>query len=241
MCWSGEASAVLAIVGVATTGYAAYKKEPPQFYIPLAFFTLMEILQAFTYSVIDQCGLPSNQIATLLGYLHIAFQPFFINYLCLYFVPKKVSEKIAPFVFAACFAATILMLLKLYPFSWAGACQPGTILCGQNLCSVSGYWHIAWNVPFTNLFGLWPTYLIVALFLPILYGSWRMSLYNIAVGILPAYLLSSNPNEQPAIWCLLSIGLLMLIVKTPLRDILVVHDWWLWPRSWSRDGTGNST
>jgi hypothetical protein len=47
----------------------------------LGYFSSMEVLQAFTYSVIDQCALPSNQIATLLGYLHIAFQPFFINML----------------------------------------------------------------------------------------------------------------------------------------------------------------
>jgi hypothetical protein len=71
MCWSGEASAVLATVGLATTAYVAYKGEDKSLWIPLAFFSLMELLQAFTYSVIDQCSLPSNQVMTLLGYLHI--------------------------------------------------------------------------------------------------------------------------------------------------------------------------
>lgn len=81
MCWSGEASAVLAVVGIGTTAYAAYKKEPAPLWMALGYFSSMELLQAFTYSVIDQCALPSNQIATLLGYLHIVFQPFFINML----------------------------------------------------------------------------------------------------------------------------------------------------------------
>jgi len=60
MCWSGEASAVLAVVGLGTTAYAAYKKEPAPLWIALGYFSLMELLQAFTYSVIDQCSLPSN-------------------------------------------------------------------------------------------------------------------------------------------------------------------------------------
>jgi hypothetical protein len=81
MCWSGEASVALAIAGLGTTAYAAYKKEPAPLWMALGYFSSMEALQAFTYSVIDQCGLPSNQIATMLGYLHIVFQPFFINML----------------------------------------------------------------------------------------------------------------------------------------------------------------
>ncbi len=231
MCWSGEASAVLAVVGIASTAYAAHKKEPPELWIPLAFFTLMEVLQAFTYSVINQCGLPSNEVATLLGYLHIAFQPFFINYMGMYFIPRHIREKIQVYVYTLCFAAAILMIIRVYPFSWAPLCEPGTILCGANLCSVYGTWHIAWNIPLNNIFGNAPIYALVALVLPILYGSWRAGLYNMAVGPVAAYLLTSNPNEQPAIWCLLSIGLLLLVMKTRIRDKLHVQRWFWWPKS----------
>ncbi len=93
VCWSGEASAILAAVGLATTAYAAYKGESPMLYAALAYFSLMEALQAYTYTVIDQCGLASNQIATILGYLHIAFQPFFINLMSMYFIPDKIRKK----------------------------------------------------------------------------------------------------------------------------------------------------
>src|ERR1700682_4620171 len=93
MCWSGQASAVLATVGLGTTAYAAYRKEPAAIWMPLGYFSLMELLQAFTYSVIDQCSLPSNQIATLLGYLHIAFQPFFINAVSMHFIPDQARAR----------------------------------------------------------------------------------------------------------------------------------------------------
>src|SRR5882672_3026731 len=123
MCWSGEASAVLATAGLGTTAYAAYRKEPAAIWMPLGYFSLMELLQAFTYSVIDQCDNPSNQIATLLGYLHIAFQPFFINAVSLHFIDQRAAKKIAPFAYSICFIATIMMLIKLYPFEWAEHCS----------------------------------------------------------------------------------------------------------------------
>ncbi len=236
MCWSGEASAVLAIVGLGTTAYAAYKKEPAPLWIALGYFSLMELLQAYTYTVIDQCSLPANQIATLFGFLHIAFQPFFINALSLHFIPKEKAAKIAPYAYAICFFSVIFMLIQLYPFEWAGQCLEQRPLCGDRLCSISGDWHIAWELP-TNGIGnnLWvnftfgyPTYCFAAFFLPILYGSWRVTFYHWLVGPTLALQLTTNPDEWVAVWCLLSIGILLLVVKTPLRQILYVRSWILW-------------
>ena len=60
MCWSGEASTAVTVVGIGATAYAAYKKEPAALWLVLGYFSLMELLQSFAYSVIDQCSLPSN-------------------------------------------------------------------------------------------------------------------------------------------------------------------------------------
>ena len=65
MCWSGEASGVLAVVGLSTAAYLAIKKgESKELWIPLTYFALMELLQAVTYIYIDLCDNPSNQILT---------------------------------------------------------------------------------------------------------------------------------------------------------------------------------
>lgn len=240
MCWSGEASAVLATIGFAGTAYAAYKKEPAPLWISLGYFSLMEALQAFTYGVIDQCSLPSNQIATLLGYLHIAFQPFFVNAVSLHFINQNVARKIQLGVYIICFAASILSLLMLYPFEWAGHCIPGTPLCSEILCSVHGNWHIAWQIPingineffaqhgFAIFRGGYLIYLLPGFIMPVLYGSWRFTLYHIMAGPLLARLLTDNMNEWPAVWCLLSIALLLIVIKTPVRGILYVRNWPLW-------------
>ena len=43
------------------------------------YFTVMEGLQVWGYTVVDSCGTPQNQAVTLLSYLHIAFQPMVFN------------------------------------------------------------------------------------------------------------------------------------------------------------------
>lgn len=68
----------------------------------------MELLQTCTYTVIDECFNPRNQVATLLGYMHIAFQPFFVNAVVMHFIPKNIGQRIAPGVYALCFAAAVI-------------------------------------------------------------------------------------------------------------------------------------
>jgi len=241
MCWNGPASTALATAGIATTCYAIYRKEPMPLWIALGYFSMMEALQAFTYSVINQCSNPSNQIATLLGYLHITFQPFFINAVSMYFIDQRVAKKIAPFAYAVCFVSAIIMLIQLYPFDWAGVCHVGRPLCGKILCSVRGNWHIAWLVPTNGIFNRlaelnlvpfedgFPTYVIAGFLMPLLYGSWRCTLYHISFMEI-AWRTTTNINEWPAIWCLFSIGLLIIVVKTPVRQMLFVKRWPLWNR-----------
>ena len=48
MCWSGEASTLLATAGLGTTVYAATKGEDKSLWMPLGYFSLMEALQAFS-------------------------------------------------------------------------------------------------------------------------------------------------------------------------------------------------
>lgn len=240
MCWSGEASATVAVIGLGSTAYAAYRKEPAPLWAALGYFSLMEVLQAFTYLVIGECSSPANQVATLLGYIHIAFQPIFGNALFMHFIRPEVRRYIQTPVYILCCMSAIFMLIQLYPFQWANSCTTGTILCSQMLCSVPGDWHIAWEIPYNSIGEIkynipvlragFFTYTLTMFILPILYGSWRIALYHILLGPVPAYLLTNNLNEFAAVWCLVSIGFLLIVVKTPIRRVLYVNTWPLWPR-----------
>jgi hypothetical protein len=239
MCWSGEASAALATVGFGTAAYVAYKGESRDLWIPLTYFSCMEMLQAATYVYIDQCQLPQNKILTLLGYLHIAFQPFFVNMVAMYFIPGPVRTRIRTCVYALCVLGTVAILMKLYPFPGARICLTGYEgFCGRTACSLSGDWHIAWQLPLNGLMSDYPdslvpfrfglhafAYFAVSFFLPLVYGSWRFVGFHLLVGPVLADILTVHPNEHAAVWCLLSIGLCVSVIKTPLRRYLRVQDW----------------
>jgi len=237
MCWSFGASAILAIIGLAVSLYLAFKKRSASLWVPIVYFALMEVIQAATYLVLNDCSSPANQLLTFLGYIHIVFQPFFINMFTMFFIPKKTRDKIYGYVYAVCFICTVLMLIKLYPFDWAGTCIPGVDgMCGTTICSVSGNWHLAWNIPFNGIsmrFLLSP-YMFAMFILPLIYGAWRVVLYGVAFGLIPTYFLTSNINERPTVWCLLSIVLMLAVFIKPFMKWLRAKKWYFWDYPISR-------
>lgn len=228
MCWSLGVSAAMVGVGAVATVATARRGEAAAIPMTFAYFTAMEALQVWGYLVIDQCGTPSNQTVTLLSILHIVFQPFIINAFFMALLARPVSLGMQALVYALCAGSAALMLLQLYPFDWAGACLPGSTLCGAQMCTVSGDWHLAWDVPFNGLItGLplpafiamvgFPSYMLVVFALPVVYGAWRLALFHLLVGPLLAGRLTSNPNEVPAIWCLFSIAIILIVLVPGLR------------------------
>ncbi|TVZ41112.1 hypothetical protein P886_0451 [Alteromonadaceae bacterium 2753L.S.0a.02] len=233
MCWSGEASAVVAVTGLASTAYFYKKGESRPLCYALLYFSLMELLQAYTYSVIDQCFDTRNTVATYLGYIHIAFQPVFINLVSLYFVPQPVRRRLFVPVMLLALLGSLMFLVRILPIEWSRYCYEMTYylaffkelsfklpFCGEQTCSTSGAWHIAWATPAAGNLILSNAYVIVAFALPLLYGAWRMTIYHIITGPLLAALTTSDPNEWAAVWCLYSIGLLLLLIKTPIRTYI---------------------
>ncbi len=239
MCWSGEASAGLALTGFASTAYFYYKGESKVLCGALAYFSLMELLQAYTYTVIDECFNPRNQVATFLGYMHIAFQPFFVNAVAMHFIPESMRRRIAPAVYTLCFAAAVMFMMRIYPFDWVSYCYDKSYkfmlatgidfnmpFCGKQICSTSGDWHIAWAIPANGNLQMANAYIYAAFVLPLMYGSWKLVLYHIITGPLLSFLTTNNMNEWAAVWCLYSIGLLILLIKTPIRHYLHMSTWY---------------
>jgi len=195
----------------------------------MIFFAAMEALQVAGYRVIDQCGTPANEAITFLSILHIVFQPLVINAFAMSLVAGGVRPGMQALVYAGCLLSASVMLLQLYPFSWAGACRPDAILCAEALCTRSGTWHLTWDVPYNGLLtavdsalgigGGMPTYFLAVFVLPVFYGAWRFAALHVLIGPLLAMQLTSDLNEVPAIWCLFSIAI-ALIALTP----------WLWRR-----------
>lgn len=223
MCWSETASVGMVAVGGAATAITFLRGEPKAIWLAMGYFTVMEGLQAIGYGSVDQCGTPENRIITQLSYLHIAFQPLFINAFAMAIAPAPVSSHVQRWVYGLSAVASALLLFRLVPVSAIGACQPGDILCGAAWCLVSGEWHIGWEVPLNDLWralGLpvqFPAYMAAVFVLPLVYGAWRFVVFHALAGPILASTLTANPNEMPAIWCLFSIGLLLIGMSPFIR------------------------
>lgn len=242
MCWSESVSIAMVGVGAVATVVVAARGQPRAIWLTLGYFTAMEALQAAGYAVVDQCGAPSNRAITLLSFLHIVFQPLFLNAFAMELVPGPIKARLRLGVYVFCAASSAVMLVQLYPFEWAGSCRLGESLCGTELCVASGEWHIAWNIPYNGLMlpfedalGIppgFPTYWLVAFLLPLAYGAWRFVVFHALAGPVLASTLTTNPNETPAIWCLFSIGILLIALSPLIRHHFEATTWWAWPKSW---------
>ncbi|MHA6261819.1 DUF5765 domain-containing protein [Arenibacterium sp. CAU 1754] len=227
MCWSAAASVTMVAAGGAVTVVAMTRGEPRAIWITLAYFTLMEGLQSVGYAVVDSCGTPSNRAVTVLSYLHIVFQPLFINAFAMAIAPTALSARMRQVVYGLAALNSAIMLLQLAPVNAFGTCQPGEIMCAPAFCLVSGEWHIGWQVPLNGMFNplsnalgtsiQFPSYILAVFVMPLFYGVWRFVLFHLAVGPVLASFLTSDPFEMPAIWCLFSIGILLITLSPFIR------------------------
>ena len=232
MCWSGEASGVLATVGVTATVMLARKKEPKQLWIPLGYFSAMELCRRSPMSGSTCAATPPTPSYQPRPPARRLSAPL-ANIAAMYFVPDphththththtpRIEHHIRKYVYALCAVAAAAILLKAFSLPAAGTCRFGVEgFCGPMACSVSGSWHIAWQWPLNGLmsgpipwllgfnFGLHAFAYYMSVFaLPVLYGSWKFAGFHYLVGPLLASWTTDDPNELVAVWCLLSIGL----------------------------------
>ena len=229
MCFTMGVSAAMVALGGAATAVTLRRGEAPAIPLTLGYFTVMEALQVAGYMVIDDCTAPVNQTVTLLSVLHIVFQPLVINAFAMALVATPPSMRMRWSVMGLCALSSVVMLVQLYPFGWAGSCAPGSNLCAERLCTVSGDWHLAWDVPFNGLlvpvesalgtdWGF-PTYMLAVFLLPLAYGAWRLVVLNLTAGPVLAMVLTTNPNEVPAIWCLYSIVIILVALSPAVRRL----------------------
>jgi len=236
MCWSVEASVGMVAIGTIAAAVTYRRGDPPAIWLTLGFFTIMEALQVAGYGVVDQCGTAENETVTVLSYLHIVIQPFFINAIAMELVPDVVKRRARVGVFAACAVSSLVMMAQIIPAAQLGDCLPGSPLCADRWCTVSGDWHIAWDVPYNGLlvgieriFGFYsgfPTYMAAAFILPLFYGAWRFVAVHLVSGPILAAYLTTDPNEMPAIWCLFSIAILLIGLSPLVRQQVSTTRWW---------------
>jgi hypothetical protein len=74
-------SGIFSLIGLAISIYLWLKINNTKLAVGVFWFFLMEFLQFWQYIWINDCESKINQILTLLGYIHICYQPYFCQLL----------------------------------------------------------------------------------------------------------------------------------------------------------------
>lgn len=232
MCWGVGITAGMIAAGVGAAAITHRRGAPWPVPLTLGFFAAMEAIQLAGYGVIDQCGTPANRAVTLSAVAHIALQPIVINLFAMALLLPALPARSRRRIIAAATVASAVIVLQLLPIGSFGRCAEGVALCAEALCTRTGTWHQAWDVPYNGLLvpleaalGTrtgFPSYMIAVFLLPALYGAWRFAALNFVAGPVLSFAMTTDPNEGPAIWCLFSIPIIALALSTRARRPFMV-------------------
>lgn len=210
-----------------------------QLAVGVFYFFLMEFLQFFQYLVIDDCDNWWNQFLTVLGFMHICYQPYFTHVINSSLTKSKtVLWQYVPILRLCLIGGTTLFLRwALVALSLNDSGAPGISkewLRGEKLCTFSGKYHLAWSVPMGDATYYTPSaaihsFLMFAPFFVIKSNMVLQGIFLWATGPLLAAYITPNLMEQASIWCFFSIGQIGIMLFL-IRDVLIIH----WGRASAR-------
>ena len=208
MCFTQEISGLFALAMWAAA--FLWKEGPKAPRACIAYFAAMETLQFAQYFYVSEDGTRTcyefgNQFTTFLGFVHLAFQPFFSNLYLSYFMTPK-QRMFVPFVLLLCLFGGITMLNRLWVDENDVPCTEGVEpLCGPELCSFRGDRHIAWQAPMQHcdqdyFTGGFQTHFFLFFLPPFALGMWKMVLFLLISGPFFGRAMTNFQDEIPAIW-----------------------------------------
>jgi hypothetical protein len=247
MCFNIYWSSGFSLVGLIAAAYVKSTTSNGTLAFGVFFFFLMEFLQVVQYLFISPsldspiCDTTINQVLTVLGFLHISLQPYFLHSINGSLLPVKtmsrdklISLKAQYHVVKKLAFLGGMLLFARWPMSFIpgwntlGKAQSTEWLRGHNLCTykTGAMYHLGWSVPMAD-----PTYNIMGtgihsflMFAPFLAlsdwnsfsilfkGLFFQGIVCYCTGPLFAAYLSPNLQEQASIWCLFSIAQIMLML-----------------------------
>lgn len=202
MCFSETQSYINTVILVITSIYV-YPKY--RLSIPLIFLALKDLIQGLAYRNIKMNK--STQLLTSLSWVHICFQPLFINIFLSYF---DKNFKYWNTIFFICFIIGLYNITTLNEFDIQN--DPDCIkknkyddYCSKKTQSYIGKYHLGYKFNTDNY-----TYIkiiIILMFLPSLFTKSRLLSIIFCIASLIIYNIFNKigSGEKSAIWCFLII------------------------------------
>ena len=227
MCFSEAMSWSFTVLGFGGAAFI-YRYIPNMYFIAhtIAYFAIMELTQALTYRVLDDCN-PWNKFYTIIGGLHICFQPLVTNFMASneYYDKPIIRER---FLFVCrlsalfgiwMFARSVVEIYGITKSIVPDSCTftyATETLRGTDLCSYRAKYHMGWHFPMADNHYWWPS---MNLHCFLSFGPMLVHLEDYTMVIKAFILMLTGPilaawftddtSEQAAIWCLYSVGHLL--------------------------------
>jgi len=191
-------------------------------------------------TIADSPGQPDCHAAGIPAY---RLPAIFINAMAMHFIPQRIAHKIAPWGLRRLLLLGDLHDHPALSLPVGGVCaRRGRTLCGPKL--LLGFRQLAHRVgtcrpiPSATLFNHTPVARLPHLHARGLHrassstGRGRMTMYHLLAGPVLSHILTNNIKRMAGgSGACYPFGILLIVVKTPLRGILYVKTWWLWPKA----------
>lgn len=236
MCFNQPMSCALASGGLISSIWLWKKTKNAPVALGVFYFFLMEFLQVIQYSFIALdiydpiCATTVNKVLTMLGFLHICYQPYFCQVITAGMTHEKsrFQSQFGVVKRLCLIGGTMLAARAFMPDSWSTLQKGETStewLRGENLCTYHGEVHLAWAIPMADVTYYVPgvaihSFLMFAPFLAMYDkpGMVFQGVFLLLTGPVLAAVFTPNLQEQASIWCFFSIAQLvsMIFVFKPM-------------------------
>ena len=174
----------------------------------LIFLALKDLIQGFLYKYQHNEKLENS--LTVLSWIHICFQPLFVNIFMSNFSQNK--NNYWNIIFIICFLYGIYTLTTLKEFDIQN--DPDCItknkkndFCSKYTTSYIGKYHIAYKFNRDNDILFFPIIYLILMFIPSLFTNSRILgiIWGLFVALIYIFFNNIGEGEKAAIWCFLSI------------------------------------
>ena len=207
MCFGKSWSATSLSVLVGSAIFCAYHKVDWRIVVSVLFLAWKELIQLLLYYNLENCN-DANKLLTVMAWIHISFQPFFVLLIISAFSKKSRLYGI-PLFLALVFAIFNCIRIKEFNPIESNMClnhTPSKSICRPKTCSVQGEYHVAYGFELTstdsssyvpNLF----TYYLLSFAVPFFIGDWQLAAIHASVAIISKLFIKNDVGEAAAVWC----------------------------------------
>jgi len=204
MCFSETQSFTNAIMLIIGSIYVYPKYRLSIF---LIFLALKDLIQGFLYKY--QHNEKIENVLTVLSWVHICFQPLFVNIFMSNFSQNKNNYWNIIFIISFLYGIYTLTTLKEFDIQNDPDCNTNkkNDFCSKNTTSYIGKYHIAYKFNRDNDILFFPIIYLILMFIPSLFTNSRILgiIWGLFVGLIYIFFNNIGEGEKAAIWCFLSI------------------------------------